>query len=192
MVFLPSTRNGSFRVETSNQPSLSLRSATIRPQSLISPSTSVRCAPLASTSSRFAIGTSLRHEDVCLEPGGGCVGGQRSSGVACGRRRQLLQSIVARHGERRTHASRLERAGRIQALVLDQQIGIFAAGQHRRKSLAQRHRLGIGKHRGVAPHALGSSVDRLARRVPANRREIVAHVQRAAIFRTDIVGASAA
>ena len=43
----------------SNQPSFSLRSATMRPQSLIRPSTSVRCAPAASTSRRFAIGTSF-------------------------------------------------------------------------------------------------------------------------------------
>src|SRR5260370_23510798 len=47
MVFLPSTRYGSFSVETSYQPSRSLRSATYFPQSEISPFSFTTFAPKA-------------------------------------------------------------------------------------------------------------------------------------------------
>src|ERR1035441_5371673 len=47
IVFLPSMRYGSLSVETSNQPSWGARSATMRPQSEMMPSTSVTCAPYA-------------------------------------------------------------------------------------------------------------------------------------------------
>src|SRR5678816_75864 len=58
-VFFPSTRYGSFSVETSNQPSASLRRATSAPQSVINPSISVTCAPVCSHSTMFARGVSL-------------------------------------------------------------------------------------------------------------------------------------
>src|SRR5580700_5788982 len=58
MVFLPSMRYGSLSVLTSNQPSVSLRAATIFPQSLISPFTSVTFAPAAQHSIKFDCGTS--------------------------------------------------------------------------------------------------------------------------------------
>ena len=58
MVFFPSTRYGSLSVERSNHPSLSLRSLTMRAQSLIRPFTRVRCAPFISHSIRFTRGTS--------------------------------------------------------------------------------------------------------------------------------------
>src|SRR5215471_4284307 len=68
MVFLPSTRYGSFRVDTSNQPSASLRSATMRPQSVINPSTSVTDAPACLHSITFASGVSLGMKINAVRP----------------------------------------------------------------------------------------------------------------------------
>src|SRR5258707_6552831 len=58
MVFLPSTRYGSFNVETSYHPSLSLFSATYFPQSEISPLIITTFAPNALHSITFAAGVS--------------------------------------------------------------------------------------------------------------------------------------
>ena len=58
IVFFPSTRYGSFSVETSNHPSASFRCPTIRPQSSMRPSTSVTWAPYASHSIRKTFGVS--------------------------------------------------------------------------------------------------------------------------------------
>src|SRR6266436_5824224 len=58
MVFLPSTRYGSLRVETSYQPSRSLRSATYFPQSEINPFSLTTFAPNAWHSITFAEGVS--------------------------------------------------------------------------------------------------------------------------------------
>src|SRR6266478_4899187 len=58
MVFLPSTRYGSLRVETSYQPSMSLCSATYLPQSEIRPFSLTTLAPKAWHSITFAAGVS--------------------------------------------------------------------------------------------------------------------------------------
>src|ERR1019366_6091801 len=64
IVFLPSMRDGSLSVLTSNQPSFGPCSATIRPQSEINPSTSVTCAPYALHSRELGFGTS-RGMNMC-------------------------------------------------------------------------------------------------------------------------------
>src|SRR5262245_65878535 len=66
MVFLPSTRYGSFSVDTSYQPRGLPASAAIRPASVIRPSTSVTLAPYkrhSSTKGRLAsFGMNTSHE----------------------------------------------------------------------------------------------------------------------------------
>ena len=58
IVFLPSIRYGSLRVDTSNQPSSSARSRTMRPQSSMRPSTRQVTAPWSSISERLTSGVS--------------------------------------------------------------------------------------------------------------------------------------
>ncbi len=58
IVFLPSRRYGSFSVDTSNQPMRSAPSRTSRPQSVISPFTSVTLAPASRASMRLMAGVS--------------------------------------------------------------------------------------------------------------------------------------
>ena len=58
IVFLPSIRYGSLSVDTSNQPSSSARSRTMRPQSSMRPSTRHVTAPWSSISERFTSGVS--------------------------------------------------------------------------------------------------------------------------------------
>src|SRR6267154_502287 len=97
MVFLPSTRYGSFSVETSYQPSRSLRSATYLPQSEINPSSFTTFAPNAWHSITFAAGVSAR-----IPRRGG---------------RKNLRAKLFRSRDGGGHAAGFEGAGGIQAFV---------------------------------------------------------------------------
>ena len=121
MVFLPSTRYGSFSVETSYQPSRSLCSATYLPQSEIRPFSlyDLRAERLALHD--VGHGSIRRHHDDRGEPCSGGVGRQRASGIASGRSSQGLGAELFRAGDGGGHAAGLEGAGRIQALVFDVQ-----------------------------------------------------------------------
>src|SRR5215203_3600231 len=102
-VFLPSTRYGSFKVETSNQPSASLRRPTSAPQSVIKPFMSVTRAPVCSHSTTLARG----------------VGGERARRVAGRRDGQLLHTQLLRHRDGGRHPARLEALRGLLRLVLD-------------------------------------------------------------------------
>ena len=68
IVFLPSTRYGSFRVLRLNAPVRSAIRAVNRPQSEMSPSTRMRSAPHTTTSAWFTIGASLGMTTVACTP----------------------------------------------------------------------------------------------------------------------------
>src|SRR5713101_5555452 len=143
MVFLPSMRYGSFSVETSYQPSRSLRSATYFPQSEISPFSFTTFAPNAWHSITFAAGVSAGITITAGIPGGGC-----SQGFGA-------ELFGARY--RRGHAARFERARRVQPFVF--YIKMLQAhgraqprGAHQRcQAFAQRDRLAVRQDFAITP-----------------------------------------
>ena len=50
---------------------------------------------------------------------------------------------VARHGDAGGKAASFERTGGIEALVLDEDVRIFAAGEHRGEAFAKRNRVRV-------------------------------------------------
>src|SRR5438105_3770670 len=79
IVFFPSTRYGSLSVEISNQPSAVFLSLMIRPQSLISPSTSVSRAPYCCTSIWLAIGARLTLVDGLINDCGRIINERKTA-----------------------------------------------------------------------------------------------------------------
>ena len=176
-------------VETSYQPSGLPCSAAMRPASVIRPSTSVTSAPYSSHSRMKGTFTSRRHEDLRREPRGGGVGGHRIGGVAGRRHREDLRAEMHRAGHRRGQSARLERVGRVERLVLDEdprqsEIGADAGGvdqrrpalaqRDRRLAVEQRHQLAVAPHGRRARPASGSLLP------GPGRFEIVAGEQRRA------------
>src|SRR5450755_796738 len=93
---------------------------------------------------------------------------------------------MACHGEGGTHAACLKRAGGIQALILNKQVAVLAAGEHGSHAFAERYRFDIRQHGRIAPHTRGTVADRFTRHMLTNVRQIVANVQRASVFGTHI------
>ena len=130
----------------------------------------------------------FRHEDVRLKAGSGGISREGSGGISRGRNRELLQSEVSSHGDASRKAARLERSRRIQPLVFDVNVGIFAAGKHGREAFAQRNRIGLGQNGVIAPHGGRSPSEARGRKRPLNRGEVVTRVENAAVFRTNCLG----
>ena len=95
--------------------------------------------------------------------GGGGVGGEGSGGVSGGGDGEFFQSEMARHGDGGGESASFEGAGGIEAFVFDEDVGIFAAGQHGSEAFAERDRRGFGKDGIVAPHG-GSERQQRCRR----------------------------
>ena len=96
---------------------------------------------------------------------------------------------MSRHSHRRRHAARLERSGRIQPFILDEDIGKLAAGKHRRKSFAQRNGQGVRKNLGISPHASYAPRQIFAAQLPFQTGKIVADKKHPSVFRTNILRA---
>ncbi len=108
------------------------------------------------------MGTSLRHEEVSLDAGGGSVGGEGAGGVAGGGRGELFQAVVTSHGDRHRHAAGFEAAGWIVGLLLNKEVGIATAGEHGSPAFAEGDGFGVREDVGVATHGGGSVGTRFA------------------------------
>src|ERR1019366_9751605 len=106
------------------------------------------------------------------------VGGQSPASMARPGSGKFFQSIVSSHGEGGTYAPGFERTGWIQAFVLNQKVLIFTTWQHGSHAFAESHRFGVRQHGRVAPHAVWTGAHRCTRGAPANRRQIVADIDR--------------
>ncbi len=106
----------------------------------------------------------------------------RRGGVSGGRNGQLLQTEMVRHGYSGGESARLERAGRVQAFIFYEDVGILTAGEHRSESFAERNRIGLGKNGVVAPHGGRAPSEAGGRKAALDRGEIVARVENASIF----------
>jgi hypothetical protein len=128
-----------------------------------------------------------RHEDVGLDSRGGGVGGEGAGGVAGGGRGELLQSIMASHGDGHGHAAGFEAAGGIVGFFFNVEAGIAAAGKHGRPALAEGDGGGVGEDIGVAPHgglgAAGGAGCGLLQRI-----EVIADVERSGAGGADGLG----
>ncbi len=100
-------------------------------------------------------GDVARHEDVGFDAGGSGVGGERACGVAGGRDGELLQSVMAGHGDGQREAARLEGAGGVGAFFFEIHVAVAAAVEHGRPALAEGDGLDVGQHGAIAPHAGG-------------------------------------
>ena len=136
-----------------------------------------------------------RQEDLAADAGGGGVGRGGVAGVAGRRQRDRRRAERAGAGHRGGLAARLERVGRIERLVLDEQAleaerCAEAHGvQQRREPLAEGdRRLAVEQRQqlAVAPHGRGTIGQALAR-PRAGALQIVAGEQRHAARRADVV-----
>ena len=104
-------------------------------------------------------GDVLRHVDVGGDAGGSGVGGEGSGGVAGRGDGEVLQAVVASHGDGHRKAAGLEGAGGVGALLLDEEAGVALAVQHGGPALTEGDggdglvRCSGGEDVGVAPHA---------------------------------------
>ena len=92
------------------------------------------------------------HEDVGFDARSGGVGGEGAGGVAGGGCGELLQSIMAGHGDGHGHAAGFEAAGGIVGFFFNVEAGIAAAGKHGRPAFAEGDGVGVGEDIGVTPH----------------------------------------
>ena len=127
MVFLPSTRYGSFVVETSNHPSFFQDSALFQLGDFAGAvgdeaidQRHVRAVVVALDA--IGQGNIFGHEDVGFDIRGGGVGGESAGGVSGRGDGQLFQSEMAGHGDGGGKSASFERASRIQAFVFDEDI----------------------------------------------------------------------
>ena len=135
-------------------------------------------------------GNIFGHEDVGFEAGGGGVGGEGSGGVSGGGDGEFFQAEVARHGNAGGQAAGFERAGGVEAFVLDEDAGKLAAGEHGSETFAERDGIGFGKDGVVAPHGGGASGEVRGGKISLDRGEIVAGIENASVFGTDGLGTS--
>ena len=127
----------------------------------------------------------FRHEDMGFDSGGGGICGEGSGGIAGRRDGEILQAVMARHRDGGRETASLEGAGGIQALVLSDDVGILAAGQHGGEAFTQRDRFDVGENLLIAPH-VGGAFTQLGRTHRClGGSHVVAHVQHAAIFRAN-------
>ena len=89
---------------------------------------------------------------------------------------------MAGHGDGGGESASFEGAGGIQAFIFDEDVGIFAAGQHGSKTFAERDGRGFGKDGVVTPHGGSERQQRCGRETLLDVGEIVAGVEDAAIF----------
>ena len=82
-------------------------------------------------------GTSLRHEDVGFDAGGGGVGGEGSGGVAGGGNGEVLEAVMLGHGDGEAEAAGFEGAGGVGALFLDEEAGVALAVEHGSPAFAE-------------------------------------------------------
>ena len=80
-----------------------------------------------------------RHEKVGFEAGPSRVRGKSARGISCGRGGKLPNTQFVGHGYRNCHAASLESAGRIRALVLDEQPRTANSLSQSRRSKERRH-----------------------------------------------------
>jgi hypothetical protein len=93
------------------------------------------------------------HEDVGFNAGGCGVGGDGSTGVACGGDGDFLDAVVAGHGDGEGQAAGLEGAGGVGAFLLEEDVRVAAAGEHGGPALAEGYGVDRRKNGLVAPHA---------------------------------------
>ena len=140
-------RYGSFSVETSYQPSGLARlggdAAGVGDQAV--DERDVRAVQLALADEGDL--HVLRHEDLGLEAGRRGIGRHRVGGVAGGRHRQRRGAEMRRARHRGRQAARLERVGRVERLVLDEEaleaeiVAEPPRVDQRRPAFAERERL---------------------------------------------------
>ena len=118
MVFLPSIRNGSLRVERSNQPSSALRSGddarAVGDESVDERHVRSVGDALDLIGERHVFG----HKDVGFYACGGCVGCGCSASVACGGHGDLANAVMACHGHGQGQSASLEGAGGVGSFSL--------------------------------------------------------------------------
>ena len=112
-VFFPSTRYGSFRVDRSNQPSVALRLATSRAQSVINPSTNVTLGSDCRAFDDVGSGSVFWHEQMRLHSRASCVRGQCAGGVSGRWNGQCLDSEMSGHAHGDTHSAGFEGSSRV-------------------------------------------------------------------------------
>src|SRR5579863_3180446 len=92
---------------------------------------------------------------------------------------------MARHGDGGGESSSFERSGRIEAFVLDVDVGILPAGEHGSEALAEGDGVCIGKNGVVAPHGRGASGETGGGKSTLDRGQIVPCVEDAGVFGTN-------
>ena len=125
-----------------------------------------------------------------LDAGAGTIGRHRRAGIAVGRHRHVRDAEFLRHRYGKHQATRLERAGRQAALVLDQQLTAFGeTGGDARQRHQWRHHLAERddvlrpthrQHLAITPQGLRPRRQRSARQRATDAVEIVAHQKRPA------------
>jgi hypothetical protein len=114
----------------------------------------------------------------------GSIGGESAGGVTGRGSGELLQPIMASHGDGHRHTPSLEAPGRIVGLFLNKEARITAAGQHRRPALTEGHRFRVGKDVGITPHGRSCAAGR-PRSGVLQRLEVIADVERSSAGRAE-------
>ena len=130
IVFLPSIRYGSFRVEVSNQPVASRALPHQLAAVVDQPVDAIDVRAFERDLREIDLRRVLRTEDRGADAAAAGVSGERRARIAVGRHRHVLDAERLRHRHRHHQAARLERAGRQPAFVLDDD---FAAAEFLRE-----------------------------------------------------------
>ncbi len=125
----------------------------------------------------------FRHEDMRLDPCRRAICRQCARRIPRGRNRNLLDPIRTRHCHRHPQPARLERPCRVQTLIFNEDILVFAARHQRRESFSKRHRFHIRQHIFIAPHRRRSCRHRLA----LHLRKLIPHPQRSTTLRASVL-----